>query len=704
MSFLAPLFLFGALALALPVVFHLIRRTSKEKMAFSSLMFLQPTPPRVTRRNRLENIFLLLLRCLVLCLLALGFARPFLQKPMVPDPDSGANRKIVLLVDTSASMRRQDLWPLALAKAEAVLRSTAPADQVAVFTFDQQARLLVGFDQWTAMSADDRAALTAQRLAGLKPGWTSTHLGQALVTAAEAFADADKQGQNIGARRIVLVTDLQEGARFDGLQGYDWPRGVEVSVEPVQARRPTNAGLQWVVDADDSSGTAPDAGPRVRVVNASSSKREQFQLHWDGLSGSAPPPPLDAYVPPGQSRILPAPTLATNAAADRLILTGDDDDFDNTIYLVQPKPEQVSILFLGDDSEKDPAGLLYYLKRAFQQTRRQIVQVQARPAAAPLAGTDLAAARLIIAAAPLDDARLKAAHKYLADGGTMLWALTNRSAAPSVGRLAGVDDVDAIDAPTNGYAMFGRIDFEHPLFAPFADPRYSDFTKIHFWKHRRLETEKLPGARVLAQFDNSDPALVETPVGKGRLFVLTAGWHPGDSQLALSSKFVPLLYSLLEQAGGIQARLAQYHVGDEVSLASLNPTQPLSIRKPDGSEVRLAAGETRFPQTDMPGIYTVGPFEPPVRFAVNLDPAESRTAALPVEELMRLGVPLKAPEIELSKQAEQKRRLHNAELENQQKLWRRLIVVALALLFLETGLAGWVTRRTLTPGTGEQPA
>src|SRR5438876_3043891 len=84
MSFLAPLFLLGALAVALPVVFHLIRRTSKEKITFSSLMFLQPTPPRVTRRNRLENIFLLFLRCLVLCFLALGFARPFLQKPMVP--------------------------------------------------------------------------------------------------------------------------------------------------------------------------------------------------------------------------------------------------------------------------------------------------------------------------------------------------------------------------------------------------------------------------------------------------------------------------------------------------------------------------------------------------------------------------------------------------------------------------------------------
>ena len=130
MSFLAPLFLLGGLAVALPIVFHLIRRTSKEKMTFSSLMFLQPTPPRVTRRNRLENIFLLILRCLVLCLLALGFARPFLQKPMVPDPETGAGRKIIVLVDRSASMRREGMWPDAVAKAEEVLRKTVPADQV----------------------------------------------------------------------------------------------------------------------------------------------------------------------------------------------------------------------------------------------------------------------------------------------------------------------------------------------------------------------------------------------------------------------------------------------------------------------------------------------------------------------------------------------------------------------------------------------
>jgi hypothetical protein len=690
MSVLAPLFLLGGLAVALPIVFHLIRRTSKEKMTFSSLMFLQPTPPRVTRRNRLENIFLLLLRCLVLCLLALGFARPFLQKPMVPDPQTGAGRKIILLVDTSASMRREGLWSAAVAKAEEVLLKTSPADQAAVFTYDSRTRSLVSFEEWSAMNSGERAALSAKRLAALKPGWAATHLGNALIAAAEAFADADKQGQNLGPRQIVLITDLQEGSRLDGLQGFEWPRGIRAEVERIQARRPTNAGLQWVVDADDSTRPDADAGPRVRVSNSTDAKREQFQLRWEGVTGATA---LDVYVPPGQSRIAAAPKLPEGATAERLVLSGDDDDFDNTIYFVQPKPEQVNILFLGSDSEKDPAQLLYYLKRAFQQTRRQTVQVNARPAGAPLAEPDLANVRLLIADDVLNQNQFNTAQRFLTNGGTALFVLKSIEAAPTIGRLAGMDNMSVAEAPTNSYAMFGRIEFEHPLFATFADPRFSDFTKIHFWRHRKIETDRLAGARVLARFDNGDAALVEIPQGTGRLLVLASGWHPADSQLALSSKFIPLLYSILEQAGGIKSQLTQFHIGEEINLASFAAQSSLSIGKPDGSQVQLGPGETRFAQTDQPGIYAVATLQPPVRFAVNLDGAESRTAPMSPEELMRLGVPLKSPEIQLAKQQEQKRRLHDAELEQQQKLWRWLILAALGVLLAETCLAGWLTRR-----------
>src|SRR5215210_5454890 len=111
MSFLAPLFFLGALAVVGPIIFHLIRRTTREVTPFSTLMFLQPTPPRVTRRSRLENLWLLLLRCLAVALLALGFARPFVKTELPGAAQAaGAGKRIVILVDTSASMRREKLW------------------------------------------------------------------------------------------------------------------------------------------------------------------------------------------------------------------------------------------------------------------------------------------------------------------------------------------------------------------------------------------------------------------------------------------------------------------------------------------------------------------------------------------------------------------------------------------------------------------
>ncbi len=722
MNFLAPLFLLGGLAIALPVVFHLVRRSSREKLVFSSLMFLKPSPPRMTRRNRLENMFLLLLRCLAICILALGFARPFLQKPMAATPSASSGAQIVILLDTSASMKRKGVWAEALAKAEAALKRTTAADQVAILAFDDQVRSVVSFEQWAAMNISDRVILTVQRVAESKPTWLSTHLGNALIAAADTIEDAEKREPHAGPRRIVLITDLQEGSRLDGLQGHEWPRGLEVVIEPVKARRPTNAGLQWVMDAEDSARAATDNPVRIRVNNSADAKREQFQIRWGGGEGGDS---LDAYVPPGQSRIVPAPKLPTNAVAERILLSGDDDDFDNTAYVVQPKAEEINVLFLGADAEGDPTQLLYYLKRAFQDTRRQAVRVLGAPASRRQDATEAAGEtpalpgevfRLAIISSTLSEEHSSEVRQFLTNGGTALLVMNDPQTAKTLGQLTGAPDVRATEATVANYAMIGQMDFTHPLFAPFADPRFGDFTKIRFWKHRKLPTDQLPGARILASFDDNDPAILEVPTGRGRIFVFTFSWRPADSQLALSSKFVPLLYSLLDQAGGISAQLAQFRVGDTVDLstvarsrrreeagpsrASGNPLPEvggyLSVRKPDGTQVQLAAGETRFAQTDLPGIYEVLTAAP-VKFAVNLDPAESKTAPLPVDELERLSLPMKsvaaAPALIAAKQAT----LHKAELEARQKLWRWLIVATLALLLIETWLAGWITRRTAAP-------
>ncbi len=413
-----------------------------------------------------------------------------------------------------------------------------------------------------------------------------------------------------------------------------------------------------------------------------------------GISGAA----VDVYVPPGQSRVVAAPAPPPGLPVDRLILRGDDDDFDNAVFVVTAPAARVDILFLGNDAEKDGTQPLYFLQRGFQETRRQVAQVVVRRPEATLLPTDTENAPLLVIADALPPARWPAVRRWLKEGGkTALLLLRTPAMAATLGSLVEVEDLAASEAPGGGYAMLGEIDFRHPLFAPFADPRFSDFTKIHFWKHRRLDPTKIPGARVVAKFDNGDAALIETAVGQGKLLVLTSGWQPDDSQLALSSKFVPLLYSILEQSGAPPARPAQYFVGDAVtfSIPAANTNLAATVRKPDGRQVELEKGGTMYSQTDQPGIYTLTTLQSTQRFAVNLAASESKTVPLSLDELERLGVPLKAQAARVADRAEQKRRLLDSELEGKQKLWRWLILIALAVLAVETWLAARLTQRTV---------
>src|SRR4051812_47259640 len=135
MSFLAPLFLLGGLAIVGPLIFHLIRRTTKQVVPFSSLMFLQPTPPRITRRSRLEHLWLLLLRALVILLLAIAFGRPLLQRITSASLAGTAGRRTVILLDTSASMRREDLWAQAKVKLRETLGSLREQEGVSIVAF-----------------------------------------------------------------------------------------------------------------------------------------------------------------------------------------------------------------------------------------------------------------------------------------------------------------------------------------------------------------------------------------------------------------------------------------------------------------------------------------------------------------------------------------------------------------------------------------
>ena len=101
MGFLAPWFLAGMAALGLPVYIHLLRRQTTTPRAVSSLMFFERGTQSSTRHRRLRYLLLFALRAILLFLLVLAFANPFVRRA-----NAGASGRLLLLVvDDSFSMR-----------------------------------------------------------------------------------------------------------------------------------------------------------------------------------------------------------------------------------------------------------------------------------------------------------------------------------------------------------------------------------------------------------------------------------------------------------------------------------------------------------------------------------------------------------------------------------------------------------------------
>src|SRR5256885_15139486 len=110
MSFLNPFLLFGSLALAIPILIHLVRREKSEIIPFSSLMFLLRVPKRAVRQQKIKNLLLMALRLLILALLVGAFARPYMTPQASASTPTGNNRAVVLLLDNSYSMQYGDTF------------------------------------------------------------------------------------------------------------------------------------------------------------------------------------------------------------------------------------------------------------------------------------------------------------------------------------------------------------------------------------------------------------------------------------------------------------------------------------------------------------------------------------------------------------------------------------------------------------------
>jgi len=156
---------------------------------------------------------------------------------------------------------------------------------------------------------------------------------------------------------------------------------------------------------------------------------------------------------------------------------------------------------------------------------------------------------------------------------------------------------------------------------------------------------------------------------------------------------VPLVFSMLELAGGTAEAPSQVYVGDPIPLPQAAGTaERTTVIRPDGSSVTLPPGAASFEGDLQPGIYFLKSGPRSFRVGANVPASESRTEPLPADELERYGAPGPKNPSDEARNIGHAALLRGEEAESRQKLWRWLLAAAFAVLLAESALAGWTER------------
>ena len=101
MSFVNAIFLLASIAVAGPIIAHLLAKPRYRRVRFTMLHFLEEGQRQSRSRQNIRDLLILLLRCLIIVLIAILFARPAL---LVEAKSKQVRDRFFLALDNSASM------------------------------------------------------------------------------------------------------------------------------------------------------------------------------------------------------------------------------------------------------------------------------------------------------------------------------------------------------------------------------------------------------------------------------------------------------------------------------------------------------------------------------------------------------------------------------------------------------------------------
>ena len=677
----------GVGAALLPVLIHLIHRNKPEIVHFAAMRFLDLTPLRLLRYQKLKHLLLLVVRILALFLLGLAFARPYLQGEKMPALFGGERRALAIIVDVSASMSAADHFAAAREEARKIIQQAASGDRLWLIVAANTMELL-------AEEAEPNKAEIA--LAQLTQKQTAGNLREALL-----FADQLLSRAKLQRRAIYLISDLQASNIPAGTLALNSnAECVPVIVKPAWQNVALMDG-QMVKPSNDKSTAAENQASAYacRVRNFSDAdQRIEVQL-FNNSASTAPVATKSLSLAARSEQVIQFSTKTTGREQNFYFAVRaqvDDLPADNRFYLAAQAERKRRLLVLRGNSEA-----AYFVREALRLPGSQYQLFEAAPNTLNQYRLEDFDVMLIVGVAGFNRGEATALQQYAESGGGLILTLATALQSdmynrflPEVlpGKIMSV--VRANDnAPRRGIALT-EIDFGHPIFKVFVDPSNGDPTAVQASHYYRVEAN--PAANRLAGFEDGAAALLERSVGRGKVLLWTSSLDLPGGNLPVRGIFVPLLYQWLNYVCRLEPPPSTTLVGQTFFFdETIKPGQSVNVTLPDGSQQTFE--KLQLPvlkETLQPGFYRVQQNNRVFWHAVNFDAHESDPASLPAENFTaRLIRPDEQSQAQNSVAGIfGATEVAERDAEKQQKLWRLGLWALLILLLGEVWLANKTPR------------
>jgi hypothetical protein len=678
MGILAPAFLAGLFAIAIPVVIHMINRERRETIAFPSLMFLRKVPYKSVRRQKLRHLLLLAMRCLAIAIVIAAFARPFFERQLAATPTANDGREVVVLLDRSYSMGLGTRWTRATTAVRTIANDIRATDRVSVIAFDASAAQVV------EPTAD--AARVDRVVSTLRPTSSPTKFGPAFRMAAQILTSSEQ-----ARREIVLVSDFHR-IGFSPNDEVALPLRTTVKTVDVSRGETGDAAVASVAVARQRDGDRVRATVTARVTNLGAEARTvDATLELAGR----PVTTRAVRVGPRSTAQVVFPAAPVSAASTRAVvrITRDSQPANDAFYFTVAEDAGASVLIVEPPGAR--SNLSLFASRAWAVADDPAVRVDVRSSSvatpADLRGRSMIVLNESDLPAGAFGERLRA---QVREGAILLVVPGERGAVGLTPEWRA--ELPASVGPASDHVgRWASVDFSNALFEPFKTSGRTDFSSVTLTRYRTLNSTN--GGAVIARLDNGAPLVVERALGSGRILMWALSLDANWTDAPFHPLWVPLLHQLARRSiAGSEVRssfTAPYvlDLSREGAVVVEAPSGQRTRISPDSAPRSVELRERGFYEVRT-GSVAIGAGRP---VAVNVDLSESDQSHFDPAELV--AAVTARGERSAASGSDAVFEGTAEELERRQAIWWYLLFGAVLLLAGETMFSNRLSRRTVRP-------